>query len=306
MLISVIIPCYNVEQYIEECLQSVINQTYQNTEIICIDNNSSDNTWNVLIELQKKYPKLILEKELKKGAPAARNKGLCLAKGDWIQFLDADDLLLEPKIGNQINLLKANPNTTLAFIAAASVLRNIKGQETSITRLNPDFFLAPFINQSGNTCSNLWSKSMLKSINGWDENLKSSQETDLMLRLILNGAKFIVDEIPNTIIRERLSGQISQRKPEERLTQYIEIRLNYISKLRESHYNEFIRIKNILYDFLMVTLIELASHNKKKALNYYNSFIKNNWKSSYRFGINKSKYFFIKLFGFRAFLFFAK
>ncbi len=106
MLVSVVIPCYNVEDYIEECIHSAFAQTHKPIEVICIDNNSTDNTWQKLKQLQEKYPSLLIDKELKPGAPAARNKGLALSKGEWIQFLDADDLLLPEKIEHQAKLLQ--------------------------------------------------------------------------------------------------------------------------------------------------------------------------------------------------------
>src|SRR5690554_4070958 len=106
MLISIIIPSYNVEDHIEKCVHSAFAQTHKPIEVICIDNNSTDNTWQKLKQLQEKYPSLLIDKELKPGAPAARNKGLALSKGEWIQFLDADDLLLPEKIEHQAKLLQ--------------------------------------------------------------------------------------------------------------------------------------------------------------------------------------------------------
>ena len=101
-LVSVVIPCYNVETYIEECLESVLKQTYSEIEIICIENNSEDRTLEKLIQFKDRFPdKIIVDHETKKGAAAARNKGLSLVRGNWIQFLDADDLLMPNKIEHQ-------------------------------------------------------------------------------------------------------------------------------------------------------------------------------------------------------------
>ncbi|WP_234408798.1 glycosyltransferase family 2 protein [Marinilabilia salmonicolor] len=75
MFISIIIPAYNVSPYIEECIHPAFAQTYPHIEVICIDNNSTDDTWQKLEQLKQQYPQLIIDKELKPGAPAARNKG---------------------------------------------------------------------------------------------------------------------------------------------------------------------------------------------------------------------------------------
>ena len=86
MKISIIIPCYNVEEYIEEALTSCFEQTFANIEVIAVDNNSKDNTWQKLQTLQETYPELIIAQEDRAGAPYARNKGLALSTGDWCQF----------------------------------------------------------------------------------------------------------------------------------------------------------------------------------------------------------------------------
>ena len=117
-LVSVIIPAYNVEAYIAPCLGSVLAQSYPKLEIICVDNNSTDNTLQKLEALREKHPEIILLTEEKQGAPAARNAGLHIAKGEWIQFLDADDILLPGKISRQVSLLE---NAEVGFIAGASV-----------------------------------------------------------------------------------------------------------------------------------------------------------------------------------------
>ena len=103
-LVSVIIPCYNVAPYLKECLDSVLAQTYEPLEIVCVDNNSSDNTKEVLDQLRDSH-NLIIDEEKNPGACAARNKGLAVCKGEWVQFLDADDLLLADKIETQINAI---------------------------------------------------------------------------------------------------------------------------------------------------------------------------------------------------------
>lgn len=295
ILVSVVIPCYNVEQYVQECVASVINQTYKNIEIICVDNNSTDGTWSVLIDIQKKHPNLILVKELKSGACAARNKGLLLAKGEWVQFLDADDLLLPLKIAHQVEMIRDH---SIAFISAASIKRRINGGEVEFSSLNPNKYLAPFINQCGNTCSNLWNRRQLNDVKGWDEDLKSSQEADLMFRLVLKNNEFVLDMNPLTVIRERASGQISQRNPSESWKQYVDIRLNFMKELKMKLPFEYKKNKNIYVDFLLVSLSTLAQYNKSVALDIYNNQIK----SEHDFKLKPLRSAFIKLFGFNTFL----
>lgn len=306
MLVSVIIPCYNVESFISECVDSVINQTYKEIEIICIDNNSSDNTWETLQALKIKFPQILVDKQLKPGAPATRNKGLALSRGEWIQFLDADDLLLPTKIEHQVNLLETEFNN-VGFIAAESRKLNLLGSEI-IYQVQENQFVAPFINKCGTTCSNLWPKSRLIEIGGWNEGIKSSQETDLMFRLILNNRnnKIIIDKSLLTIIRERETGQISQGNPIEKWNQYIKVRLNFIESLKKSHEQEYALNKEIYFDYLMLSVITLAKYDMDKACKIYNQHLKQNWSASGNFGFTKVKVFLIKWFGLKTFLKFKK
>lgn len=90
-LVSVIIPIYNVEEYLQECLNSVISQTYKNIEIICINDGSKDNSLNVLKTFENKDKRFIIIDQENKGVGIARNKGIEKAKGKYLTFIDPDD-----------------------------------------------------------------------------------------------------------------------------------------------------------------------------------------------------------------------
>ncbi len=89
--VSVIIPVYNAENYLKECLESVINQTLKDIEVICVDDGSTDNSYKILQEYEQKDKRIIVLKQKNKGAGAARNLGIELAQGEFIAFMDADD-----------------------------------------------------------------------------------------------------------------------------------------------------------------------------------------------------------------------
>ena len=93
--VSVIIPVYNVEPYLKEALDSVINQTLREIEIICIDDCSTDNSYNILEEYAKKDNRIIIIKnEENLGVGISRNKGIRLSKGEYIGFVDGDDYIV--------------------------------------------------------------------------------------------------------------------------------------------------------------------------------------------------------------------
>lgn len=92
-LVSIIVPTYNVEQYIKQCIDSLLEQTYKNIEVICIDDGSTDHTLPILKFLQQKDERVVLVQQEHMGVSAARNKGLDIAKGKYISFVDSDDFM---------------------------------------------------------------------------------------------------------------------------------------------------------------------------------------------------------------------
>lgn len=90
---SIIVPVYNVEKYLERCLNSLVNQTYKNIEIICINDGSTDNSPSILEKFKNSHPStnITVISQKNEGLSSARNKGLSFAKGDYVSFIDSDD-----------------------------------------------------------------------------------------------------------------------------------------------------------------------------------------------------------------------
>ena len=298
MLISIIIPCYNVEEYIEECIESVLKQTYKNIEIICVDNNSTDQTFLKLKNLQKRYPQIIVLEEKKQGAPSARNTGLAVARGEWVQFLDSDDILLPGKIDAQVSLIKIKKNA--GYIVSGFKRQRLNGKVDTIIKLNEDAYIASFICESGNTCSNLWNRDHLLQIGGWDERLKCSQETDLMMRLVLNGSECIYDKTVNTLIRER-AGQISKSNPSLRWGQFIDLRAKYIEQLAAQNPQLYRAKYQTLINYIFSSILVLSKYDKAASIKYYFSLPAGKWRPTGDFGVSKMKAWFIKALGLKLF-----
>ena len=89
--VSVIIPAYNVEAYISQCLDSIISQSLKEIEVICIDDGSTDNTFSIMMEYVKKDRRIIALSQINSGSGSARNKAMDIAKGQYVAFIDADD-----------------------------------------------------------------------------------------------------------------------------------------------------------------------------------------------------------------------
>lgn len=93
-LVSVIIPVFNVERYLKQCLDSVLNQTLKDIEVICVDDGSTDKSLRILNEYKQKDKRIILLKQKNLYAGVARNNGLKVAKGKYLSFLDSDDIFV--------------------------------------------------------------------------------------------------------------------------------------------------------------------------------------------------------------------
>jgi glycosyltransferase involved in cell wall biosynthesis len=292
--VSIVIPCYNVELYIIECLDSVFRQTYSNVEVICVDNNSTDNT----VQLIKSYRDsqkvdIQLVFETKKGASAARNKGLLVAKGDWIQFLDADDLLEPQKIERQLSFVKENQKVD--FIASSFYKLSKDGIKRHILLQNNDPFKALFISNLGITSANLFLRKSVVDVQGWDEDLKSSQEANLMYKLLLANSAVVFDNIPRTVIREREAGQISQQDPNNNWIQYINLRLEIIKFLTENRAEYFNHEKEFYLSNLFKQIRRVAQFDLDRAVLIY----KTNFPDNFEPNINVVYSICFKIFGFK-------
>ena len=111
--ISIVIPMYNVEKYIDDCLTSIINQTFKDIEIICIDDGSSDKTLDIANKYKKNDKRISIYKQQHAGVSIARNKGLDKATGKYILFFDSDDILDLNALEDLYNILEKEKLDTL-------------------------------------------------------------------------------------------------------------------------------------------------------------------------------------------------
>lgn len=115
-LFSIIIPVYKVEQYLQDCIDSILNQGFDNIELVCINDGSPDNCLRILQSNEEKYPEIIrVYSQDNAGLSAARNKGVEIATGDYLLFLDSDDLLNMGSINKLAQLVEAENPDIIAF-----------------------------------------------------------------------------------------------------------------------------------------------------------------------------------------------
>lgn len=114
-LVSIIIPVFNAEEYLDDCITSILKQSYKNLEIICVNDGSIDNSLNLLEKLKQTDNRIIVINETNQGVTFARKNGVLQSKGDWICFSDADDLMpnnaiekLTDSVDNNIDMVIGN------------------------------------------------------------------------------------------------------------------------------------------------------------------------------------------------------
>lgn len=188
-LVSVIIATYKRPNYIVRAINSVLNQTYKNIEIIVIDDNNEGDKFRKLT--QKVLQKYITEKKIiyiehkyNKGLPAARNTGIKNAKGEFISFLDDDDEFLPIKTESQLNIFKHEENK-IGLVYGAYIRKDLNLNKESIIepkiRGNVNFILG--LNKIGNPSIIMCKSSAISKIGGFDETIQFREDIDFYFRL---------------------------------------------------------------------------------------------------------------------------
>jgi len=187
MFISVITPVHNSSDYIADTINSVINQTYQNWEMILVDDFSADNSVEIIQAYQEKSNKIkLIQSDTNVGAAEARNIALRQAKGDYIAFLDSDDMWLPNKLERQTQFMKSN-NYAFSFTAYQRVNQN---NTKTINRIG----VPKFIGYNGflrNTIIGTLTVMIDKRQTGYFEmpNIRSSHDMVLWCEILKRGFK---------------------------------------------------------------------------------------------------------------------
>lgn len=200
--VSIVIPCWNAQRTVGEAIESAIAQRNANfdIEIIVVDDGSTDKTLEVIKSFGHKVQYIAGSRQ---GACGARNAGLIKASGKYLQFLDADDCFMEYKIAHQARILMESGAT---FVAGSYFRENWFTDERTCKRLECMDPWTALLNGGGClgiTSSNLWRASAIRSVGGWNVRWQSSQEAELMFRLLREGANVAWDFEPLTVVRSQ-------------------------------------------------------------------------------------------------------
>ncbi|MDB9347422.1 glycosyltransferase family 2 protein [Nodularia spumigena] len=258
-LVSILIPCYNAEKWIAETIESALAQTWQNKEIIIVDDGSKDNSLSIAKRYESSQVKVIAQEN--SGASSARNRALKEAQGDFIQYLDADDLLAPNKIEVQIQLLLKEQNC--GYIASGEWGRFYKNPSETLfisepvwADLSPVDWLICSWNGGGMMHPAAWlvPRHIADKAGYWDERLSLNDDGEYFCRVVLasEGVKFCqgAKSYYRSGIENSLSGSQSQKARESEILSW-ELNTNKLlnrennSKLKKVCANVFQRF---IYD----------------------------------------------------------
>lgn len=181
--ISVVLPVFNGEGTVRETIQCVLGQTVQDWELIIINDGSTDGTAELLDQIQDSRVKVFSFENA--GLSASRNRGLAMAKGDYISFIDADDLWTPQKLASQAALMNQSEQTAVVyswtdFIDEAGEFLHTGTHAKASGNLYEQLFVANFLESGSNA---LIRREALVAVGGFDESLTAAEDWDCFLKL---------------------------------------------------------------------------------------------------------------------------
>ncbi len=285
-LVSIIIPSFNYAHLIAETLESIIKQRFANWECIVVDDGSTDDTATVVRQFIAAHPKykIIFHPVKNGGTSAAKNTGIKLSQGKYLQFLDADDLLSEDKLNIQVALAE-KLNGGLVFSRAAFFIDDDQGRR--IVQKYPEGFLAAatlqdfalfkrlIINNILTINTPLVEKRVVVAAGLFDEALKNNEDWLLWFRVALLHPRFIFDEDERSLALIRLHGNSAINNKQQMFLGEVLVRMDMagaLSNQKESREQRYLKRLNL--DLL--ALHEVRSLQISKGLRYiFSSFARN-------------------------------
>lgn len=264
MSISVIIPAYNSADYISRCIDSVLNQTFQDFEILIIDDGSTDNTREIIESYTDK--RIICLKQENAGPAAARNKGLEQAKGEYIAFLDADDMWTPDKLETQIKCFSENNKLCLVFSALQLINENrevfhIKKHKKYSNDELLKQLLTDYPENIPLPSTVMLKKSYLDETGFFNPKLYTGEDFDLWLRLILKGEFCYIDEPltlrykPKTSLTNSIDYSVTEKCHKEVLDRFF---------ATENLDKKILKLKNRAYSFIYYDVSRLYFYRDRK------------------------------------------
>jgi glycosyltransferase involved in cell wall biosynthesis len=210
-LVSILIPCYNAERWIRQCIQSALDQTWENKEVIVIDDGSTDSS---VREITSFGDRIRFQASAHSGANAIRNQLAQLASGEWLQYLDADDWLRPGKLATQLAAVRAS-RQDVAVVYSPVIVHETEnsGAERLLEIKDTDDTLTFIRWGSLNTGGLLLNREAVVRAGAWKPDQPCCQEHELLLRLRVAGGRFLFVNAAEAMYRHHSPSTVSKRDP---------------------------------------------------------------------------------------------
>lgn len=251
--VSIIIPLFNSEEYISRTLESCLAQTYQNIEIIIVDDGSTDKSLEVVKRYEKQDSRIKVYTQINSGASVARNKAFSFSSGDFIQYLDADDIIDSDKIRLQIEALADFDNNTISFSKWGCFNNSIKNVVWKYPPVNKNYddtkqFLVDLWSSGMTVVVHSWltPRFLVECSGGWNEKVSTNDDGEFFARIVKSANQIIFVEDSIVYYRkdnlQSLSKQVSRKAIQSNLGTFE----TYVSVMRNNLEDEGVR-KSLAY-----------------------------------------------------------
>ncbi len=275
MSISVIIPVFNAEKTIEETIDSILNQTFKDIEIIIINDGSTDATLEIIENISDSRIKIFSYPNA--GLSASRNRGIDRAKREYISFIDADDLWTPDKLELQWQALQSNPQAAVAYSWTDYIDESSKFIKSGRRiKVNGDAFSKLLITNFLENGSNPLIRQQALEIGSFDESLTAAEDIDMWLRLAVD-YEFVCVEKPQILYRTSTTSMSTNLKRQEAASlKVIERAFSYPKAEKLQHLKK--QSLSHLYQYLTFKAIEAPPKQRQTltAVYFWWNCIKNN------------------------------
>lgn len=267
--VSVIIPVYNGERFLSEAIESVINQTYPNWEIIAINDGSTDRSMEILKHYKSKLSSLIhVINQENLGPSVARNSGIKKAKGEYIAFLDYDDLWLSEKLEKQVKFLESNNEISLIYCDCYIIDNNSNIEKDTYSEktkfIKGKIFKKLLSNNFIPTSTVLLRKKVLDDVGLFNLEYKISQDYDLWLRI---SDKYLIDFLKQPLAKYRFHSESISKDVKLMTNEDFQILKYWLNKKPELKMELKDQIKSkIAHLYYQTVLYYYHNHKIKKAI----------------------------------------
>ena len=275
MTVSIIIPMYNCENYIDECIISCIHQGKIVKEIIIVDDHSTDTSAAKALKYMSSYPDLVSYfLNDKKGACSARNYGYKMSTGNYIQFLDADDILGEDKIEEQLKNIETKPNS-IANCGWIKFKSNIKDGSYRAQNIDKSYdkpieWLIDSWNGNGVGAIHSWliPRNLIEKAGGWNESLLKNQDGEFLARVIANSTSIQFNPRVFTYYRAPSETNVSSNISEAAIRSLLNSYKLYEIILTKNQSTEVVKAISRNYLDFIYKYYNLYPNLAKKAIEY--------------------------------------